>query len=284
MPNKTYSPKIITAAISAYNLGNTLEESAKIVNRRFKTKLSKNSVHAWVNEFKGLCAYSRIREDILKIYGANTLIGKTFEHSGLKYDFQYHVPKIEILCNNGFSQLAGYVKGFESGCPDYFNKIKNQCSEASAEIQVKTQRTHNLACSLASFALKAAERNAERHKLVEQFMLINDSSTVACEVPVWFWEKNLNAGISGHVDILQVRNGLIYILDFKPEAAKEDGQEIASQLFLYASGLSFRTGIKLENFRCAWFDDKDYFEFSPKHANIRFRNSQSWKDRIFSRF
>jgi len=107
-------------------------------------------------------------------------------------------------------------------------------------------------------------------------MLINDSSTVVCEVPVWFWEKNLNAGICGHIDILQVRNGLIYILDFKSDAEKEDVQKVASQLFFYASGLSFRTGIPLNNFRCAWFDDKAYFEFEPSKANVRFPNS-NWK-------
>ncbi len=277
MPNKIYSPKIITAAISAYNLGNTLEASAGIVNRRFKTKLSKNSVHVWVNEFKSLCAYSRIREDIAKIYGNKTLFGKTFEHSGLKYEFQYHAPKLGLLCNNGFSNLANYVKGFENGCPDYFNAIKNRCSEASSNIQIKTQKAHNLACKLASFALKAANTNAERHKLVENFMLINDSSTVACEVPVWFWEKNLNAGICGHVDILQVRNGLIYVLDFKPDASKENEQKVASQLFFYASGMSFRTGIPLKNFRCAWFDDLHCFEFEPSKAKVSFYNSNSWK-------
>ena len=99
---------------------------------------------------------------------------------------------------------------------------------------------------------------------------------MVCEVPVWFWEKNLNAGICGHIDILQVRNGLIYILDFKSDAEKEDVQKVASQLFFYASGLSFRTGIPLNNFRCAWFDDKAYFEFEPSKANVRFPNS-NWK-------
>lgn len=99
-------------------------------------------------------------------------------------------------------------------------------------------------------------------------MLINDSSTVACEVLVWFWEKNRNAGICGHIDLLQVRNGLIYLLDFKPEAEKEDEQKVASQLFFYASGLSFRTGIKLDTFRCAQFDNLHYFEFEPREVRI----------------
>ena len=35
LSHKTYGPKVITNAITYYNLGNTLEETAKLVNRRF---------------------------------------------------------------------------------------------------------------------------------------------------------------------------------------------------------------------------------------------------------
>ncbi|MFH1127050.1 MAG: hypothetical protein ABIG84_07820 [archaeon] len=107
-------------------------------------------------------------------------------------------------------------------------------------------------------------------------MLINDSSTIACEVPVWLWEKNINQGISGHVDLLQIRNGLVYILDFKPDAILENEQKVASQMFFYASGLSFRTGIKMKNFRCAWFDNRHYFEFEPSKAKVKFSGSE-WR-------
>jgi len=74
---------------------------------------------------------------------------------------------------------------------------------------------YNNACKLASLALKAARNNRERHSIVENFMLINDSSTIACEVPIWLWEKNLDIGISSHIDTLQVRNGLVYILELQ---------------------------------------------------------------------
>jgi len=104
-------------------------------------------------------------------------------------------------------------------------------------------------------------------------MLVNDSSTIAVEVPVWLWEKNLNSGISGHIDVLQIRQGKIFILDFKPEAGREDEQKVASQLFWYASGLSFRTSIPLKDFACGWFDGKVYFEFEPGKAEVRFRRS-----------
>jgi len=52
-------------------------------------------------------------------------------------------------------------------------------------------------------------------------MIINDKATIACEVPVWYWEKNIDNGVTGHIDMLQVRNDLVYILDYKPDAYKD---------------------------------------------------------------
>ena len=69
--------------------------------------------------------------------------------------------------------------------------------------------------------------------------------------------------ITGHIDILQIRNGQIHILDYKPNAEKERPIE---QLTLYAMALSRLTGLRLFEFKCAWFDEKDYFEFYPLHV------------------
>ena len=69
--------------------------------------------------------------------------------------------------------------------------------------------------------------------------------------------------ITGHIDILQIRNGQIHIMDFKPHAEKERPIE---QLTLYAMALSRLTGLRLFEFKCAWFDEKDYFEFYPLHV------------------
>ena len=38
---------------------------------------------------------------------------------------------------------------------------------------------------------------------------------------------------------------------------------------LYALALSRLTGIRLFNMKCAWFDDKNYFEFFPLHVVLK---------------
>jgi len=277
---KTYGPKVISSAICHYNLGNTLEESVKLTNKRYKVKLSTSSVSHWLAEFGDICTYGKLRPAVVKGYQKEKrdkevkeiLVCKTFLHNDLAYNFKYHRPKLEMLCkDNGFSPLSEYVKRFEKGCPSFFDDIKNRCSQVRIAVRAEKETRYNNACRLADFALRSCNNNSQRHLAVENFMLINDSSTVAVEVPVWLWEKNLDVGVSGHIDVLQVRQGKIFILDYKPSAERENEQGVASQLFWYASGLSFRTSIRLEKFMCAWFDERAYYEFIPSQADTKFR-------------
>jgi hypothetical protein len=70
-------------------------------------------------------------------------------------------------------------------------------------------------------------RYRERHPAVQDFMLTNDSCTVACEVPVYLAAEEIayykSRGffvtlpespepITGHIDVVQVRNGFAKML------------------------------------------------------------------------
>jgi len=96
-------------------------------------------------------------------------------------------------------------------------------------------------------------------------MLINDNETVAAELPVFFYDKMLG-NINGHIDLVQVKNNLVYLLDYKPDAEKADKGHAVTQLTLYAAALSFRARIPLKSMRCAFFDENSYFEFEPRHG------------------
>lgn len=84
--------------------------------------------------------------------------------------------------------------------------------------------------------------------------------------------------ITGHIDFIQIRNGQIHLLDFKPEAAKERPIE---QLTLYAMALSRLTGLRLFEFKCAWFDQNDYFEFFPLH--VLYKPTRNRRRKIYTR-
>ena len=109
-------------------------------------------------------------------------------------------------------------------------------------------------------------------------MLANDSCTIACEVPVFLSPEEIayfkangffiglpasTRPITGHIDLVQVRNGLIHLLDYKPNAAAIDP---VSQLIVYALAFASRTRLPMKLLKCAWFDEKDYFEFFPLQA------------------
>jgi hypothetical protein len=135
----------------------------------------------------------------------------------------------------------------------------------------------NAAVKNARFVLQAVANNKLRHETLQDFMLVNDSVTVAVEVPIvlkaedcttfremgWHVPMTLARGeiITGHIDIVQIRYGLVHILDYKPRAKKIKPIE---QLTIYALALSRLTGIPLYHFKCAWFDDAHYFDFFPR--------------------
>jgi ATP-dependent exoDNAse (exonuclease V) beta subunit len=111
----------------------------------------------------------------------------------------------------------------------------------------------NVATETAALVLPTVGTNYERHPKLQRFMLANDSCTVAVEIPIWLAEDDISAierryGISlmeksadakprcitGHIDFIQVRNGVVHILDYKPDARTN---RPLAQLAIYALAL-----------------------------------------------
>ena len=408
--NKTYSISIVLKAISTYNLGNTLQKTAQIINKRYSLQITPPTILAWLNEYKDVCAFNKLRKETLKICNTkNIIFSKTFHHIQ-PYTFKCHKAKLYLLFHNRlynsqfhnislfYEPLKAYLEkipadkfphhiftyqktsvsslnadannnkiknnGLNIGAGQNDNKIqsspiaeiennnlinknnenlinknnqilinennnnetknkignfgtgqnaKNSASSPDAEIannnnfdnenkignigagqQINEQRAsqikfshlkieakskNNLACKLASLALNLAASNKERHQKIQDFFLINDSTTIATEIPIYLtnWDagyyrnekgfifplNNYETHITGHIDILQIRNGLIHILDYKPDADKIQPIE---QLTIYAMALSRKLNLPLYYFKAAWFDENNYFEFFTLHA------------------
>jgi ATP-dependent exoDNAse (exonuclease V) beta subunit len=115
------------------------------------------------------------------------------------------------------------------------------------------------ASRMTDLALELAKTKSERHQKVEEFFLVIDSATVAVEVPVYLTEKEsgFKKPLTGHIDLIQVRNNRIHIMDYKPD---ESGNVI-NQLQLYTKCLKRR--IKIPNITCAYFDENGYYQFTP---------------------
>jgi ATP-dependent exoDNAse (exonuclease V) beta subunit len=137
-----------------------------------------------------------------------------------------------------------------------------------------------MATRIAGLIIPAVGNNKLRHETLQKFMLINDSVTVAIEIPIWLSEADVAALeaqygielaprvgaaeclITGHIDFLQIRNGAVHILDYKPDA--RTNKPIA-QLAIYALALTrLIPGPKLFDIKCAWFNEDEYCEFFPR--------------------
>ncbi|MEM5810913.1 MAG: hypothetical protein QXP66_03350 [Candidatus Aenigmatarchaeota archaeon] len=292
LKHKTYPAKVILNAISTYNLGFTLEKTKKEIAKRFKIKVPESTINSWIKEYSSICTFSRIREKALKQSKTEEMIfSKKLQHKQI-YNFQLHKAKLLLqakeLPENKFNLMKSYLEKIQTQefphhiftIPD--EELEKRASQLKASLlNIKKLEKQNLANSLAKLGLMLAKTNRERHLCVQNFMLINDSVTIATEVPVYLTNDDIeyfkNKGfifdfesyrtpITGHIDILQIRNGLIHILDYKPEADKINA---VNQLTIYALSLASRTKLAVKDFKCAWFDDKAYYEFFPLHAVYR---------------
>ncbi len=298
---KRFPLKVILEGISYYNLGLSLEQTCHILDEKFKNENilapTPATLSAWIEEYKPICRFERMRPYAIKLFPPQKMIEVVSMAHRQLYRFRYHRAKtllsMEEFKNRRFGRLKEYLDNVSSETPhQYF-----QDGERMSEIRSKFDKTDMIVKSKSNFANKTAEfvlrsvtDNKDRHEALQRFMIANDSVTVATEVPVYIrredvehMENELKFKITsdgllelkgdkqaqrfpklltGHIDFVQIRNGMVHILDYKPNASKEKPIE---QLTWYALALSRLTGLRLFEFKCAWFDDKDYYEFYPLH-------------------
>jgi len=287
----TYPSKVILNAISYYNLGHTQKQVSKLIAKKFKTNLPQKTISNWINEYKNICTFRRLREQTIKLYKQSDMIfSQKLQHNQV-YNFQLHNAKLELTIKELPADKSTVIKNYLNKIPTsnfphhIFQPKQEELNELarSSQIKFKTlnfirKEKQNQANQLAKLALNLAKTNKQRHEVIQNFMIINDSTTIATEIPVYltnddikyFQKRNFNLNldgyetpITGHIDILQIRNGLIHILDYKPKANQQNPIE---QLTIYALALASRTKLALSNFKAAWFDENSYYEFFPLHC------------------
>jgi len=295
MRNKTYPLRMILSAISDYDVGYTLDETAARLKAKTNRKVSSSTVASWLRQYASYCSYRRLRaKGRTRFPAAQTIRSIKLYHRQI-YSYTFHRPKLDLLRvgllddrrkgDTHFSALAAFLEHLPSVCPhELFTREDDPRTRASqarpafADVsRVTVTVKQNAATQAAALIIPAIGNNKLRHESLQRFMLANDSTTVAVEIPVWMTPEDIAAirrqygielaaadtdtAITGHIDFLQVRNGSVHILDYKPDA--RTNKPIA-QLTIYALALSRLTGIKLFDIKCAWFNEYEYCEFFPR--------------------
>lgn len=280
---------VVIAALSRYNRLHTQTDTARFVTKKYSVPVRPQNVHYWVRAHKMQLPFLRMRDEARLAHKPHTMI---LEHQflhGQVYDYKYHRAKTELLFahhreHREFRPIAAFLEEVPVNCPHAL--FRDNTSRASKQEKrfnidgVRITPKQNAAIDAAQFVLQTVSRNRLRHPVLQEFMLVNDSVTVAVEVPIVLTDADIThyredlsfdvpltlekgGAITGHIDILQIRNGMIHILDYKPNAKKEKPIE---QLMVYALALARHTGLRLFHFKCAWFDDEHYYEFYPLHV------------------
>ncbi len=298
--NKTYPLKDILTAISFYNKGHSQSQIQKML--KAIQKPSQKTISNWIKEYVSITTFSRLREEAKRQYSPDSIIEQyEFLHNNLNYKYQIHNFKLNYLTSNNekLQRLKNYLEKIPtSDFPHHIFKPNSGLgnkSDRASQAEFKTLNLdqlekHNLANKLCSLALTLAKNNKDRHQAIQDFMLTNDSTTIAAEIPIYLTHDDLlyfnshnfslnpndfNTPITGHIDILQIRNNLIHILDYKPSAKKEKPVE---QLTIYALALASKIKLPLTSFKCAWFDESNYYEFFPLHAVYKLRKEKSFQE------
>jgi hypothetical protein len=198
-------------------------------------------------------------------------IKHTSLHHGWFYHYRMHCSKSDALCNNGLSSLQAFMEKMMGDCPDHYFQEGPRSSALRFDVNTDLIKVdgHEV-CKLAELGVGCG-RYKTAHSNVEVYMLETDASTIAVEVPIWLMPHELEVyralfdcedPLSGHIDVLRVEDGHVWIWDYKPNAEKEKYADC--QVLFYAIMLSKRTGIPLEKFRCGYFDEKTAFIFKPQ--------------------
>ena len=298
--NKTYPLRMILDALTTYSLGYSLEETAarirsksgrsdRVVDARGLARASTSSICS------AICACARAAA--ICFPPAQTIRSIKLYHRQI-YGYAFHRRKLELLRrgtlddkrsgDTRFAPLANFLEAIPLICPhDLFRattirrrahrkRIRSSpMSRASSSTAKRTPRRRS-----PRLIIPAVGNNKLRHETLQRFMLTNDSVTVAIEIPIWLTENDIAAlekqhgielvpqvgaaerSITGHIDFLQVRNGAVHILDYKPDA--RTNKPIA-QLAIYALALTrLVPGLKLFDIKCAWFNEEEYCEFFPR--------------------
>ncbi|MBT5022654.1 hypothetical protein HOK51_11200 [Candidatus Woesearchaeota archaeon] len=203
----------------------------------------------------------------------------TIRNTSMKHGWFYHYRlndhKIDFLCCNGFESLRTYLDQVFTNCPDHYFESGPRGSSLKFKLGIKPIRVEGHEVSqLADVGLKSS-RYKTAHSNVQVHMLEQDGTTIGVEVPIWLQDHEIkqykaifdsDEPLTGHIDIVRIEDGKIWVWDFKPKADLE--KYASTQIYFYALMLSKRTNISLDKFRCGYFDEYSAHIFKPEQDQL----------------
>jgi transposase-like protein len=284
--NKTYPLRIALDALTLYNLGYSVDQTTEKIRSRYGRQVGRSTIGSWIAEHRPLTTYTRLRGDGRRLFPPAQAIRSIKLYHRQVYKFAYHRPKLALLRQDRqharFRAIADFLERVPSECPHELFRDSERASQTplarikSSPLIITTKE--NAATGMAALVIPTVGDNRLRHEALQCFMLAADSATIAVEIPIWIAPATIaelerehqvqlrpdgaDGALTGHIDFLQIRNGAVHILDYKPDA--RTNRPIA-QLTIYALALTkLIPGLTLFDIKCAWFNENEYCEFFPR--------------------
>ena len=209
MRSKTYPLNEILEALTLYNRGLSLEDTADRLSSRHGHSVSPATISRWLAAHPGLTTYRRLRARGLKLFKPPQIIRATKLYHRQVYEFSVHRAKLALLRDGAlddrrygdtrFAGLADFLETAHQTCPhELFQREDGTRASQLAPGFLNLDRLtviekQNIATDTAALIIPSVGSNYDRHPKLQRFMLANDSATLAAEVPIWLIEDDIAA-------------------------------------------------------------------------------------------
>jgi len=184
----------------------------------------------------------------------------------------------EILENyHEYPRISSFNKQFRHIDPIYKKKFisKMISNEIIKVIDVKNCEEYRRIYSLIEFSKNKyynlsqiySSHDSPGHEYILPNILIENQNSVGIEIPVWMKHENLF--LTGHIDLIQVINGIIYVIDYKPEETPYVTSRISYSFMrslpqVASYGLLLKRVFGIKDLLCITFNKKGGWVYEPE--------------------
>jgi transposase-like protein len=256
-----YPLQVILYTLQCYNQGYPVKRAKTLTGKKYRYSPPERTIYSWINRYQNILTFLKLRKHYT-IHPENLITTHRFQHQQI-YPFTYHNLKLNLKSKQ-LPQLKRYISWVERSLPTKIFLNGPRASQCTINQKITVKQKETIAPELTRLAMATKRKNQSAHEAVEQFFLINDSSTVCTELPVFINPKetnllNIETPLTGHIDLIQIRNNILYIMDYKPNLRHPEKH--ASQLIAYKEAIQKRTNLPEKHIIPAVFNQYDYFEF-----------------------
>jgi transposase-like protein len=162
--SKTYPLKAILEAVSTFNLGHALTDTQRILRQRTHLEMPERTVRRWLEEYKPLTSYARLRTAGKKLFHPEAIIRSFTLYHQQVYRFQVHLAKLALLleppAHGQFASLKSYLTTVVQHFPHkLFQSTEHRSSKFQTDLAPHITRKENHATRIAKLVLPTSPTN-----------------------------------------------------------------------------------------------------------------------------